>query len=106
MEKAVGMDSSPMTLALLGRMYGAAGKKDDAQRVLDQLLSASKEKPIQSYCIAYAYEGTGDFDKADEWMNKAIDDREAPLVYMKSDVDEVNKANPHFPEWLKKIGLN
>jgi TolB-like protein/tetratricopeptide (TPR) repeat protein len=105
-EIAVRLDGSPMTLAALGRMYGAAGEKSDAQKVLQQLLEISKQAHIPSYCVAHVYEGLGDFDKADEWMEKAIEVHEGPLVYLKSDADEVNRANPHFPEWLKKIGLN
>ena len=39
-------------------------------------------------------------------MNKAIADRESRLVYFTVAADDITRANPHFAEWLKKIGLD
>jgi len=38
-------------------------------------------------------------------MNKAIGVHEFALVFLKSEADEISRANPHYREWLKKIGL-
>ena len=64
----------------------------------------------RKYCsanrIAWVYEGLGDFEQANVWMNKAIEEHESELIYMKMLTDDLNRANPYFPEWLKKIGLD
>ncbi len=39
-------------------------------------------------------------------MKKAIAERSSPLVYLKVGADEVDRANPHFNEWLRKVGFS
>jgi hypothetical protein len=56
--------------------------------------------------MAWIYEGLGDFEQANVWLNRAIEAREPQLVYMEVDADEASRANPHFPEWLKNTGLD
>jgi serine/threonine-protein kinase len=105
METAVRLDNSPLLLAALGRMYGQAGRKSDAQRVLEQLQNSAKQAQIPFYCFVQLYEGLGDFEQANVWMDKAIKNREFSLAYLKASADNLNHDNPHFTEWLKKIGL-
>ena len=106
METAIRLGAGPLELARLGRMYGIAGKKAEAQGVLQQLQDQAKGKYMAAYCLADIYEGLGDFEQANVWMNKAIEERSSPLVYLKVGADSANRANPHFPEWLKKVGFN
>ena len=87
-------------------MYGQVGRIDDAQHTLQQLLERRKNQYIPAYCIAWVYEGLGNFKKADEWMTLAIKDRELFLVYLKTEADGLNQKNPYFSEWLKKIGFD
>jgi TolB-like protein/class 3 adenylate cyclase/tetratricopeptide (TPR) repeat protein len=106
MEAAVRPGAGGLELARLGRLYGLAGKKADAQRVLRQLQEQARQNYVPAFCLADVYEGLGDFEQANVWMNKAIENRESPLVYLKVDTDDLNRANPHFAEWLKKIGFD
>ena len=39
-------------------------------------------------------------------MNKAIADQEGSLVLLEVDFEDLTRANPYYPEWLKKIGLD
>lgn len=87
-------------------MYGQVGRKDDARRILRQLTERKEKRYTHSYCFAWVYEGLGDFEQANSWMNKAIANKEGELVYMKSQSDDLNWANPYFPEWLKKVGFD
>jgi hypothetical protein len=36
---------------------------------------------------------------------KAITEREGRTVFTKIISDDITHANPHFPEWLKLLGL-
>ena len=74
--------------------------------MLQQLHDDAKRKYLSAYCLADVYEGLGDFEQANLWMNKAIAERNSPLVYLKVSADDLNRANPHFSEWLKKIGFD
>ncbi len=106
MEKAAQIAPVPQVLGLLGRMYGRVGRKADAQKVLDQFLARAKQQYVPARSIADVYDGLGDFEQANVWMNKAIADRESSLVHFKVMADDITRANPHYPEWLKKIGLD
>jgi len=106
MEKAAQIAPVPQVLGLLGRMYGRVGRKADAQKVLDQFLARAKQQYVPARSIADVYDGLGDFEQANVWMNKAIAGRESSLVHFKVMADDITRANPYYPEWLKKIGLD
>ena len=107
METAHEIAYFPAQWGSLGRMYGLVGRKDEAQNVLNDLLTRSKEQYIPALSIAYVYDGLGDFEQANVWMNKAITNREGGLDLFKVDfVDVHTRANPYYSEWLKKIGLD
>lgn len=88
-------------------MYGRVGRKADAQKVLDQFLAlVAKQQYVPARVIAKVYDGLGDIEQANIWMSQAIADRESALVYVKVHADDITRANPYYPEWLKKIGLD
>jgi TolB-like protein/Tfp pilus assembly protein PilF len=105
LEQACRFESPPQTLGMLGTFYGRAGRKSDAQKVLDQLLQESRKHYLDAFTIARAYDGLGEVEKVNEWMNKAISDCEGRVLYLKAGSDAITAANPHFGEWLKKLGL-
>ena len=47
-------------LAALGHAYGIAGKKKEAQEILEQLLEKSKRSYVPAYDIAAVYIGLGE----------------------------------------------
>jgi len=97
---------SPQGMGELGQMYGLVGRKADAQKILDELLNRAKEQYVPASSIASVYKGLGDYEQANVWMNKAIADQEGSLVLLEVDFEDLTRANPYYPEWLKKIGLD
>lgn len=87
----------------LGWMYGQMGRRADALRLLENLQVLATRQYVPALAIANIHQGLGDFAQADEWVQRAIADREGRLVFMR--VDETFRANPHAPEWRRKIGL-
>ena len=61
---------------------------------------------VPSHYVAWVYEGLGDFANADVWMRRAVQDRQPYLSNLKCFADKCNRANPFFPEWLKRVGLD
>jgi adenylate cyclase len=106
MEMTLRLGGSALEMAKLGRMYGQVGRKADGERIQHQLQDQGKEQYVPASCLGQVYEGLRAFDQANLWMTKAIENRESPLVYLKVDADDLNRANPYFKEWLKKIGLD
>jgi tetratricopeptide (TPR) repeat protein len=77
--------------------YAAAGRREDATRMLQEELE--RERPAQDFMVfVWAYTGLGDFDRALEWAEKAVDARSGMLpVMIKYDprLDPL-RGNPRF----------
>lgn len=106
MEKAAELAPVPEVLGHLGLMYGRTGRQADARRMLDRLLASAQEKYVAAATIANVYDGLGDIEQTNHWMRKAIADREARVVFLKTAADDITRANPHYSEWLAQAGLN
>lgn len=93
-------------LTALGQGYAAWGKRDEAQKVLNELQQRSKQGYISPHFMAIIYASLGDRDQAFEWLDRAVEKRFPPLIYL-----EVNpiwdnlRTDPRFAELRRKIGL-
>src|SRR6185436_12679294 len=76
-----------MALAKLGCAYGLAGRRDEALKILDQLFEMRARQYAAPFNIARVYAGLGDNDNAFEWMEKAIEEHDADLVFLKRYVE-------------------
>jgi len=97
---------SPFALGYLGGSLGMAGRSKEALGVIDQLRDLSKDKYVSPYCEAVVYIGLGQRNKAFEFLNKAVIEREPFLVFIKH-VPYFNSlhSDARFSALLKKIGL-
>jgi serine/threonine protein kinase/tetratricopeptide (TPR) repeat protein len=100
-----------LPLADLGHAYGIAGKKKEAQEILEKLLAEkllekSKRTFVSAYDIAAVYIGLGEKDQAFEWLSKALEERSGFLVYIKCDRRFGGlRSDPRYEALLKRIGL-
>lgn len=86
-------------------MYAQAGQIAAATLIRDELLVETGQHYIASLTMAGVYQGIGDYEQANVWMHKAIEDREGGVMFLKV-ADEIYGSNPHYPAWLKKVGLD
>ena len=106
LEKARSLDNNPSILGYLGYVYAAAGKKTEAQRVLDELKELSKRRHVPPYSIAIIYAGLNDKDQAFEWLNKAYDARSFFIALLKVETVLDNlRPDPRFKALLKRMKL-
>jgi len=95
-----------LPLAGLGHAYGIAGKRREAQEILEKLLEKSKQSYVSAYDIAAVYIGLGERDQAFEWLSKALAERSGFLVYIKCDHRfDVLRSDPRFLELMRKMNL-
>jgi TolB-like protein/predicted Zn-dependent protease len=69
-EKTVGITEDSAPLGMLGRLYAAQGRKDEAQKILQQLRQNREQGYIPAYYLALVYLGLGDRTQALDWLEK------------------------------------
>jgi serine/threonine-protein kinase len=106
-ERAVTLSGrAPSDLGSLGHAYARWGKRDAAQKVLDELFEIAKRRYIPSYHIALISMRLGNMDEAFRWLEKAFSERDFYLIYLKVDqrLDPI-RTDPRFLELYRHIGL-
>src|SRR5262245_64836658 len=79
-QKSLDIDFSPPALSALGAIYGMLGRDMEANKVLQQLLDMRRTHFIAAYNLMRVYSGMGQEDQADEWMERACDERSGERV--------------------------
>jgi serine/threonine-protein kinase len=108
LEKAVALSGEhPGAKATLGLVYAKVDRKGEALKILEELKQLSTGRYVPSLRIDHIYIGLGENDLALEWLEKAYEERDATLVWLKVDrVYDSLRANPRFKTLLKKMDLN
>jgi serine/threonine protein kinase/tetratricopeptide (TPR) repeat protein len=97
---------SAEALAALGQGYAASGKRDEAQKILNELQDRAKQSYISPHFMAIIYAELGENDQAFEWLNKAVEKRFPPLIYLEvNPVWDNLRTDPRYEELLRRIGL-
>ncbi len=106
-EKAAALSGrAPGALGYLGLVYGLAGRKDEANQVLNELLELNRHRYVTSPAVANVYIGLGDKDQAFVWLEKAFQERSNNMVWLKvwPGWDPL-RSDPRFDDLLRRIGL-
>ena len=94
----------------VGFAYAVLGETEKADKVLHDLLALSKERYIHLTSVGVVYLGLGNRDKVFEWYNKACEERDPFMPFLRvyqtsHENDKILRSDPRFKELLKKIGL-
>jgi tetratricopeptide (TPR) repeat protein len=69
--------------ASLGFAYGMAGKRSEAQAILEKLQALSQRRYVSGLYFAIVYAGLKENDRAIEYLNKAFESRHPGLVLIR-----------------------
>jgi TolB-like protein/Flp pilus assembly protein TadD len=75
-QKAIAITEDPVPLGMLGRLYAAQGRKDDAQKILQQLRQRREQHYTAAYSLALVYLGLGDRNEAINWLEQGYQERD------------------------------
>jgi len=97
--------STPLIICDIGCAYAAAGKKMEAQAVLNSLKRKSRFTYVSPYLIASIYSVLGENDEAFKWLDKAYDTRDG-LSYMAADpmMDPI-RSDPRYLRLVERLHL-
>jgi serine/threonine-protein kinase len=94
-------------LASLGHVYALQGKKQEAEKLLAELMQRSRKTYVSPYLIAYIFAGLGDREHALAALEQAYQEHDHYMMYVKVDpkFDQLH-SEPRFQTLLRGIGLS
>ena len=106
LRQAARLDDDPAMLAAMGYAYGISGNTEEAEKTLVLLEEVSSQRVVSPYDYARIYAVLGDKEKAMEYLQQCLEQREWRLIKLKFDPfwDSL-RDDPRFVELLKKVGL-
>ena len=100
-ELSPGSTAFPANLAYA---YAVSGKRDEAEKILNDLKNRSPQAFSNAPEIAMVYVGLDDKDQAMAWLEKAYAERFSPWVLMRPCFSPL-RSDPRFQDLLHRIGL-
>jgi serine/threonine-protein kinase len=86
--------------------YALLGEKAQARQVLQEVEKTWKPDGASSFWISVVHACLGDKDAAFEWLEKALQEHAAFLVWIKSfGALESLRGDPRFDSLVKRIGI-
>jgi tetratricopeptide (TPR) repeat protein len=94
LKRAVSFGGHQVVVADLGSAYALAGRKEEAESVLNQLLEKRKREYVSAICIARVYCRLGETERAINWLEKAFEERNGEMLFLKEEIDGAAKDDP------------
>lgn len=96
----------PSVMGLYAYVLAKAGRRDDARRVLDQLVKESAERHVRAFDLALAATGLGDNDRAIAWLEAMVAEHHVGARSLGNYAEFKSlRPDPRFQALLVKIGL-
>lgn len=91
----------------LGFAYAAAGRREKARKILAKLMKLHQQGLVPSGSIAILYGALGEMDEAFVWLEKAYEERDPELTYIKVPVRRFGplRHDPRYQDMLRRMGL-
>jgi serine/threonine protein kinase len=105
-EESGGWVSSEEVLASLGQVYGLEGKKQEAEKVLAELMQRSKHTYVSPCLLADVYVGLGDRERTLSALEQAYQEHDQAVIYLKvAPMYDQFHSDPRFQELLRGMGF-
>jgi len=83
-----------------------AGKRDEAQKILDDLKELAKQRNVSPLNFAMIYIGLGDKEQAFAYLDKTYRERPDALLFIKvSPLFDNLRSDPRFDDLLRRMKL-
>ena len=85
-------------------MYGVAGNKQEASRILAALVAQFEAGRGSAFAVSVVYAGLRDYDNAFSWLDKSFEDSSIRANIMDPIFDDL-RADPRFRAFRPRLGL-
>jgi adenylate cyclase len=104
-QRGITLDDLPWYRGSLGYTSAVLGDRVKANQILGELENLSKQRYVSPSNVATVYLGLGQKENAFVWLEKAFDDRDPVLWWIKSDqLYDGMRHEPRFQALMRKIG--
>jgi TolB-like protein len=94
----------PNFVTYRGYVLGRAGRRDEAKRVLAEMLARRERGATGAYPIAVVYAGLGEINQAFTWLDKSVDDNSITSGVLSYEFDDLH-GDPRFERLMTRLGL-
>jgi TolB-like protein/DNA-binding winged helix-turn-helix (wHTH) protein/Tfp pilus assembly protein PilF len=106
MVKARPLVNLPRQLARIGYVYAAAGKKDEATKIINEVKGQAREHYNLATFIAAIYASLGDKEQAFAWLGKGCDEHQNGVKELKvSPRLDTLRSDRRFIDLLRRVKL-
>jgi Tol biopolymer transport system component/serine/threonine protein kinase/tetratricopeptide (TPR) repeat protein len=100
-ERAFAGDT-PTTRAKLAHVLAVSGRRDEARRIVEELVARRKQQWVTAYEIAVVYSLLGDLDNAFLWLDRADKEHAVGYTYLRVDPRLDNlRGDPRYAKLLR-----
>jgi tetratricopeptide (TPR) repeat protein len=87
--------------------YAKMGRREEARRILDQLIEKSRQRYVAADSIAAVYTALGEKDEAFSWLDRAFHEHSAPAYsFLFHPEYRALRSDPRFADRLRRIGID
>jgi TolB-like protein/Flp pilus assembly protein TadD len=87
-----------------GYVYGVAGERDEAKRVLAGIMRRSEREYVSPTSIALVHIGLGNTDRALFWLEKSYREHSPDLPILSMPYFDGLRSNPRFVDLVNRVG--
>jgi serine/threonine-protein kinase len=96
----------PALKGMLGYAYAKAGKVEEAQKMLKELMDLNPRPYKCAFSVAWIHAALGEKEEAFKWLHKACDERDPAVIFIKVDPTLENlRSEKGFSAILKEMKL-
>jgi len=96
----------PGVLATAASIYGLEGRKNEAEKLIDEAREMARDQYVSGFFFAVAYVGLGQKDQAVTWLERAYEEHDRWMVYIASypGLDRLH-SEPRFQALLRRMNF-
>ena len=87
-------------------IYAVSGRREEVQWMLDELKNKLEQNDFRSFQMAKIYVALGQQERAFEWLNRAYENRDFDMIFLKVDPSlDPLRDDPRFQDLMRRVGL-